>query len=159
MRRVLRADGIAAHVLPTHTWRVWTTLAHPSWVLKRGWQLLTGGRQRRRQAGGDSPAHAERRASMSIVFPSRHGERGNLLTETWYFSPAWWKRTFQRSGWTLVHDERCRLFYTGTMLFSTRLGLPARQGLARFLGSSTHGYVLQPRPGTETPVTNLLDEH
>ncbi|WP_187471243.1 class I SAM-dependent methyltransferase [Luteimonas viscosa] len=159
MSRVLRREGIAVHVLPTHTWRVWTTLAHAPWVLKRSWQLITGGRQRRTQAGGDSRAHAERRASMSVIIPSRHGERGNLLTEVWYFSPAWWRRTFRRNGWTPVHDEKCDLFYTGTMLLSTRLDLAARQGLARFLGSSTHGYVLRSRRGMESAATNLLDEY
>lgn len=144
MKRVLRKDGIAVHVLPTHTWRVWTTIAHAPWVVKRSWQLAAGTRQRRIHAGGDSRAHAQRRGSMSVLLPGRHGERGNLLTESWYFSPKWWKRTFRRNGWIPVHDARCGLFYTGTMLFSTWLNMKTRQRLARILGSAAQAYVLRP---------------
>jgi SAM-dependent methyltransferase len=143
-RRVLRSDGIAIHVLPTPAWRTWTTAAHVPWVVKRSWQLLTGTRRRQRQAGGDSPEHARRRASVSVILPSRHGERGNVLTEAWYFSPRWWNATFRRNDWIVMHDKAAGLFYTGTMVFATWLHLDARQALARVLGSATRVYVLRP---------------
>lgn len=151
-KRVLRQGGIAVHVLPTPSWRFWTTLAHVPWLLKRSWQLATGARRRWPQAGGDSPAHARHRASASILLPRRHGERGNLLTETWYFSPGWWKRTFGRNGWTTAHDVPCGLFYTGTMLLAARMDLAMRQCLAHALGSSTWAYVLRPDRAGGAPV-------
>jgi SAM-dependent methyltransferase len=144
IKRVLRPDGIAVHVLPTPAWRVWTTAAHGPWVLKRSWQVLMGTRRRQRKAGGDSPEHANHRGSVSVLLPECHGERGNVLSEVWYFSPRWWKAAFRRSGWQVVHDAAVGLFYTGTMLFSTRLRLHARYRLARVLGSSTRAYVLRP---------------
>ncbi|MCH6482978.1 class I SAM-dependent methyltransferase [Pseudoxanthomonas sp. LH2527] len=143
-KRVLRADGIAIHVLPTPVWRTWTTMAHGPWVVKRSWQLLTGTRRRQRQAGGDSPEHAQHRASLSVILPGRHGERGNVLTESWYFSRRWWSATFRQNDWIVVHEQAVGLFYTGAMVFATRLHLEVRQALARALGSATRAYVLRP---------------
>ena len=144
MRRVLRVEGAAVHVLPTATWRTWTTAAHGPWVLKRSWQVLTGSRPRRRQTGGDSPEHALRRNSVWSIFPSRHGERGNLFSEAWYFSSGWWSRAFRRNGWDVVHVTAVGLFYTGAMLFASKLPMAARVALARVLGSSTRAYVVAP---------------
>lgn len=144
MRRVLRTDGVAVHVLPTAVWRTWTTVAHGPWVLMRSWQVLTGSRPRRRQTGGDSPEHARRRNSVWVIFPSRHGERGNLFSEAWYFSSRWWTKAFRRNGWDVVHVTAVGLFYTGAMLLASRLPMTARAALARVLGSSTLAYVVAP---------------
>ncbi|MDH5831320.1 methyltransferase domain-containing protein [Luteimonas sp. M1R5S18] len=157
VRCVLRKDGIAVHLVPTHAWCIWTTVARAPWMLKRSWQLISGGRPRRCHSGVESRAHAERRDSMSLVIPGRRDERGTLMAEAWYFSPVWWQRTFRHSAWTPAHNEQCELFHTGTMLLLTRLESAARRGLARFLGRSTHGYVLRPLPATESATTNLLD--
>ena len=154
IKRVLRPDGIAVHVLPTPSWRLWTTAAHGPWVLKRSWQMLTGTRRRQRTVGGDSPAHAHHRSSASILLPERHGERGNLLSEVWYFSPRWWKEAFRRGGWQVAHDTAVGLFYTGAMLFGTRLHLQARYRLARMLGSVTRAYVLRPDRANGASVPN-----
>ncbi len=143
IRRVLRPDGVGIHVLPTPAWRVWTTAAHGPWMLKRTWQLLAGTRRRQRQVGGDSPEHARSRGAIGLIVPSRHGERGNVFSEIWYFSPDWWRKAFRRNGWTVIHDVRVGLFYTGAMLFATTLGLEVRKGLARVLGSATRAYVLR----------------
>jgi SAM-dependent methyltransferase len=142
--RVLRVDGVAVHVLPTPTWRMWTTAAHGPWVLKRSWQVLSGARPRQRQTGGDSPEHASRRNSVLSIFPSRHGERGNLLSEARYFSSRWWNGAFRRNGWNVVHETPIGMFYTGAMLLASKLSVDARQLLARALGSSTRAYVVMP---------------
>lgn len=141
--RVLRPGGIALHVLPTSSWRTWTTLAHPAWLLKRTWQLATGRRARAPQRGGDSPAHAAHRHAASLLLPARHGERGNVFTEIWYFSGNWWRKTFARSGWRVADEASCRLFYTGAMVAAGGLGIGARTRLASLLGGSTRAYVLQ----------------
>lgn len=143
IKRVLRPDGIAVHVLPTPAWRVWTTAAHGPWILKRTWQMLTGTRRRQRRAGGDSAEHAHRRSSTSMLFPERHGERGNVLSEAWYFSSRWWKGAFRRGGWQVMHDTAVGMFYTGAMLFGSKLDLQARHRLAQVLGSATRAYVLR----------------
>lgn len=66
----------------------------------------------------------------------RHGERGNALTELYYFRPAWWRRNFREHGFTIVREAPAGLFYTGEALLGPRLTMARRRGLARMLGSA-----------------------
>jgi SAM-dependent methyltransferase len=143
IRRVLAPTGFCIHVLPTHTWRFWTTLTSyleavsffvsslpqlMPHVLPRGAEL-----QRLRQAWYRTTRH-----TAGLCFPRRHGERGNVVSELWLFHPRWWRRNFERNGFVVVCDEPMGLFYTGEVLLGQKLGLANRARLARVLGSSCH---------------------
>lgn len=133
-RRVLKEDGRCVHVLPTHVWRCYSSLAaYPKALLRLG--------QARDRQGLTAGARRLARAVMQV----RHGERGNHLTELWYFRPAWWRRTFAQCGLEVVEDEPVGLFYTAEEMLGTRLSLKKRQGWARRMGSSTHLFVLVDR--------------
>ena len=147
MARVLRPNGIAAHVLPNSVWRIWTTLLHPLWVAKRLMQRLIGVRGPAPILGTDSQARRKRSSGMRLLFPARHGEMGNFLTETWYFSEAWWRGRFAGLNWEVESVAGCGVFYSGTMLVGSKLGLQARIAIARLLGSASTLFVLQPVPG------------
>jgi SAM-dependent methyltransferase len=148
IRRVLRSGGRAVHVLPTHSWRFWTTIsAFPTGVqlaatlksqsLPR-WPPSIG--EARRLIGTSRQAG---RHLASAFCQHRHGERGNLLTETWLFRPEWWRRNFRRNGFEILRDEPMGLFYTGNMTFGARWSLPRRARLARVLGSACHIFELR----------------
>lgn len=138
--RVLSPDGVAIHILPTAAWRTWTTLTHFPWVLKRLFQVTLA--RRRRQVGAEGPALPS--DAWGAVWPSRHGERGNIVTEAWYFSEQWWKRAFRNAGFEVVESRPAGIFYSGSILFGERLGNGVRRQLARWLGSSCRIYVLRP---------------
>ena len=148
IRRVLRPGGRAVHVMPTHAWRLWTTVsAFPlglqeaaalrAQLLPRGWldrvearRLLVAWARACRRLGG-------------AFFQRRHGERGNIVSETWLFRPEWWRRNFRENGFEILRDAPMGLFYTGNMVFGERWSLARRARLARTLGSATHLFELR----------------
>ena len=138
--RVLAPGGVAVHVLPTPTWRVWTTLTHYPDLLKR---LIARLPPRRGAAGaaGSGPARP-RPALRKLLIPPRHGAFGDVLSEAWWFSRRRWLPLFARTGWDVVAMHPVRLFYSGNLLLGALLPLPARRLLSRVLGSSGLIYVL-----------------
>ena len=148
IRRVLKPDGCAIHVLPTHNWRFWTIvssvpksiqqafasksellprLSHPVLELKR---LL--------HAWFQFAKHLAR-----VFVHPRHGERGNAISEIWLFRPSWWRRNFRENGFAIVQDEPMGLFYTGNLTFGARWDLAKRARLAKTLGSACHLFKLR----------------
>ena len=149
IRRVLAPDGYCIHVVPTHTWRLWTTLVSfleaASFAGSSLPQLLpraplrAAELQRLRQAWYRTLRH-----TVGLCLPRRHGERGNVISELWLFHPGWWRRNFEQNGFTVVRDEPLGLFYTGEVLLGLRLGTAKRRRLARMFGSSSHLFKLAP---------------
>jgi hypothetical protein len=79
------------------------------------------------------------------LYQRRHGERGNLLTETWLFRPGWWRRSFAAHEFSIVQEFPMGLFYSGNMLLGSVLPLRQRRRLARILGSACHAFVIRPQ--------------
>ncbi|HYL33490.1 MAG TPA: class I SAM-dependent methyltransferase [Stellaceae bacterium] len=145
IRRVLKPDGVAIHVLPTHTWRFWSTIASSVSAL-----IYLGAALRRMLPASDDPRSVGRawyeavRASGVALLQPRHGERGFGLAELWLFHPRWWRKNFRRNGFALLYDKPMGLFYTGSMVFGPRISLERRARLAKILGSSCHLFVMRP---------------
>jgi len=146
--RVLKADGIAVHILPTASWRFYTTLAHYPYLLKILLAYLF--RNTGPESAGLSRSTLETLLHMPLsqkvkkaLFPSRHGEIGTSVSEMYYFSRFRWAALFQGAGWTVERYCANRLFYTGYGLFGPTLSIPARRRLGRLLGSSCHVFVLK----------------
>lgn|SRR5262245_15252390 len=147
--RVLKPSGFCIHVLPTHSWRLWTTLSSfPDagvYFFANLPQLLPHalpGRAERRRL-----AEAWYRVARYIggrFLQRRHGERGTVISEFWLFHPQWWRHNFQNNGFAVVHDEPMGLFYTGNMLFGSSFSLSQREHLARVLGSACHLFKIAP---------------
>src|SRR5262249_28092897 len=141
--------GYCIHVLPTHTWRLWSTLVSyleaASFAGSSLPQLLPRAPpcgaelQRLRQAWYRTVRH-----TVGLCLPCRPGDRGKVIPELWLFHPHWWRRNFEQNGFAVVHDEPLSLFYTGEVLLGLRLGLTKRRRLARVLGSSSHLFKLAP---------------
>jgi 2-polyprenyl-3-methyl-5-hydroxy-6-metoxy-1,4-benzoquinol methylase len=142
--RVLRPHGIAVHIMPTATWRLWTNI---SFGLRRCMQIL--GRRHRYQPSAQhfdtarATPPTSRKTLRQTLLPSTHGARGNWCTEAFYFSEFFWRRTLRQEGWRLERVVKNNLFYTGHKVCGERLSLAARSLLSRFLGSSCKVYVLR----------------
>jgi len=146
VRRVLKKDGRAVHILPTPVWRFWTSFSHYPFLVKYalGFGLPASVAPR--------PANPEKPKSYWYLFkraisPPPHGEYPSALSELWYFSRRRWRREFEAAGMSIIHDAPTGIFYTGYCLLPN-LKPAARRSLARTLGSACRLYVM--RPGAES---------
>jgi SAM-dependent methyltransferase len=148
IRRVLKPDGYAIHVLPTHSWRFWTIISSFPASVQNASTLKSQLLPRL------SCSFSELRRLLSVWFQfarhlarafvhPRHGERGNAISEIWLFHPNWWRKNFQENGFTIVEDEPMGCFYTGNMMFGAKWDLAKRERLAKTLGSACHIFKLQ----------------
>lgn len=149
VKRVLEPNGIAVFVLPTPTWRIWTILAHYPEVLRRMTKRLRREKQSIARdsrssllAGKSGPALSFRQKFKACIFPSRHGVRGNFLTEIYYFSRVFWYGVFRKAGFEVARCSPVGLYYSGVFLADKHLSLHARSTLSRVLGSSGMLYCL-----------------
>jgi SAM-dependent methyltransferase len=125
-RRVMRADGVGIHSLPSPIWRFWSNLGH---YINLSRKLMSG------EYGA---SYALRRE----LIPRRHGEKGNALSELHYFSRSYWKHIFEENGFKVIRIEPDRLFYTSPALFpnaSLKLGVTS----AKLFGSSCNTFFLK----------------
>lgn len=147
IRRVLKPGGYCVHIMPTHSWRFWTTLsAFPDAVL-----YASTLRSQLMPLWPSKPIAQVARGWWGVIKhlsrplrQERHGERGNLLSETWLFHPSWWRKTFRSDGYEIVRDCPMGLFYTGNMALGSRLSVQSRERLAAVLGSACHLFVVRP---------------
>lgn len=172
MARVLKRDGVAIHILPSGSWRFWTTLFHPFLEPVR----ILGERRRKRLSTSqvqaknnesstpNDPTSPSNRHSIFRVLrlflvaltPRRHGERGNLWTELYWFSKLQWKSFFDTSGWTVDGYHTSGIFYEGSLVIASLLSTKLSIALSSVLGSSTHIFVLRP-PSNHHPTTEKTD--
>lgn len=146
MHRVLRDDGIAVHIVPTHNWRLWTFLAHYPALPKTILGALSRNPDVPPVAGTDT-ARSLGSKLWAVLVPPRHGERGNSFTEIFHFRPGRWQREFLDHGWVVKASAPTGLFQTGYCLFALALPVPARARVAKILGSACRTYILsKPTP-------------
>ncbi len=161
LARVLGPGGVAIHVMPSATWRLWTSLAHYPALPRAAWARLkgrpqTGALAPDAKAGPDAFAPDAGAGSATrpartlgwwlrrIALATRHGEEGSMLGEVWNFSRWRWRQRFASAGWHVVAIHPVGYFYTGYMLAAGRLGFARRAQFARVLGSSTLAYKVTP---------------
>jgi SAM-dependent methyltransferase len=148
LHRVLKPDGIAVHLLPTASWRLWTLAAHYPWLAKAGSEVVRARMKGDRSEDAQVVARAADRRSAAqlisrVLLSPRHGEVGNAVSELWHFSRHRWTPLFEDTGWRVVARDTNGLFYTGYSVLGWQLSLAARRRLSRLLGASCHIYVLE----------------
>lgn len=150
MRRVLKPDGLALHILPTPAWRFWTCLTHYGDLSRARLNL-----PRRKSTGKQSPAAHGAQATAGAsngrrsfarrlkrtIFAEPHGEYPSALSELYYFSRRRWLRVFRDNGFDVRQVVSNELFYTGYALFPN-ISVARRRELSRLLGSACHIYVM-----------------
>jgi len=166
IRRVLRPGGMAIHVLPSASWRFWTTLAHYPNLLRK---LLTrpsklpgassGSRKEPRRLATDltSNSSAQLNAPLGHPVPQRMSplSRARLLLTVRPLAPSsdvfaeWatfrkrcWRAAFFAAAFGDVKALRGPLFYTGHLMMP---GLPfgLRALLAVVLGPASFAWIMR----------------
>lgn len=146
--RVLKPDGSCVHVMPSPTWRLWTSVTNYL-------EFVRGLARTMRAVFPCGRAGAQRislwkgcKRVAGLVWthaiPERHGETGNAFTELWTFSRRAWVGHFLRNRFEVVAVQPMELFYTGYNILGPRWSLAGRQRTARLLGSASVLYRLKP---------------
>jgi len=156
MHRVLKDDGLAIHILPTPSWRIWTTITHypaiPIIVLSnlrnlRSYDELPVNtdldESESYQTITSTKPRFKLRWLLNILVSQPHGERGNRFTEAYYYRKQWWIDTFQNIGFEMIETYTTGIYYSGNVLLGKQLSLPARCILSSILGSSTRVFILK----------------
>jgi len=147
IHRVLKPDCLVMHVLPSCSWRLWTSVSHYPYLIKMLMRIFVG-----RKGGTLDPGDAQASARIQgrskaelikkALIPARHGETGSSLTELYTFSRPRWRTVFRKSGWKIEKTIPNRLFYTGNLILGSAISLTSRKYLSYVLGSSCHVFVL-----------------
>ena len=151
VRRALKRDGLGVHVLPTPSWRLWTSVTHYARIPQVALRRLTGARALVAAASRETDPASVRGSLGEVVrrnlLPGPHGEYPSAFSELWYFSRRRWLEVFAAAGFEAVRDYPTGLFYTGFSLMPG-LSFSTRRGLARALGSSCRVFVMRQAGGT-----------
>ncbi|MEO6388435.1 MAG: methyltransferase domain-containing protein [Croceibacterium sp.] len=135
--RVLALDGQCVHVLPTHTWKFWTTVASlvlfPKSLVIGAAVTLRDRKWKLPKTGGQL---------IDLLIGPRHGEFGTRLTEYNHFKPSEWAKVFRETGWKVDAMRPMELFYEGNSVLGSRLGIAQRERLAKVVGSACSLFVL-----------------
>ena len=169
LKRVLKDNGVSVHIVPTVSWRVFTSLAHYPGIPRLIWsnyqnlktkitlpavtKVLTpelkSNSNRFLLASINSQSifniftYFKLKWIKSILLSPRHGERGNALTEAWYYRSKWWRIAFRKNGMIIEEEFPLGLFYTGNMVLGRVLPLSSRHFLSKIFGSSTRLFFLR----------------
>jgi len=157
--RVLKPGGYCIHLLPSHYWRLWTSVGTFIVFPAR----LSVGVASYLRTGKWELAHDLSRW-LDLIVGDRHGEFGNRITEFYHFRPSVWRRYFDQKGWSVVEMRPGGLAYEGNMILAhsirwspdsplTRaIAEPSwkmRSKMSRVFGSSCYVFLLRAPEETE----------
>jgi SAM-dependent methyltransferase len=148
IRRTLRPDGFCLHVLPTHSWRFWSTLSAFPVGFQKAFMLTPSFWRRAKTLPGKllgvmGAPFVALAFILAPFFPARHGERGNAVSELWLFHPRWWRKNFRANGFDIVSDSPMGIFYTGHFFFGRHSSFARRARWAKSMGSACHLFKLR----------------
>jgi SAM-dependent methyltransferase len=136
LARVTVDRGYLLCVLPSVLWRFWSICTYYVALPEIAFRRLLSKSGAREYAVGCQP-QSWTTLLRRILYPPRHGERGNAFSELLYFRAAWWVKQLNRAGWCCVAVHRLRLHYTSYSICDRHLSVALRRRLARVLGSAS----------------------
>jgi 2-polyprenyl-3-methyl-5-hydroxy-6-metoxy-1,4-benzoquinol methylase len=152
IKRVLKNDGIAVHILPSASWRFWTNVVHYPFVFKTIIKIVYSkimpikGRIKYNEVKSNEVTKmkclSKKELTKNALYPHRHSEKGTAFSEIYYFSRYRWNALFKNTGWEIKNYYSTNLFYTGYMIFGPSISIRLRTFLSYLLGSSCHIFVL-----------------
>jgi SAM-dependent methyltransferase len=146
MWRVLKPDGVALHIVPSATWRLWTNVTY--YPAKTRGLILKFAKRHAGAVGVKAPESAPPTLAsiLGALLPARHGEIGNALSEMFHFSRFTWAKRLVRAGWQEIRYVPNQLVYSGNDLFGGAIQIERRVWLSRYLGGSCHLFILKKTP-------------
>lgn len=141
--RVSRRGGYGIHLMPTTSWRFWTFVTGLPTAVVALCDLVSVVVNPPREVPLSRAVMGRLKTIAGAIIPIGHGTSIEGLSELWTFSSEAWKARFRRNGMVVDETRPIGLFYTGHMLFGSRLRFKSREKLSRLLGSGTRIYVVR----------------
>ncbi len=139
-RRVMKSEGISIHIMPSVSWRWWTSVAHYPYLLIR--LLGVFSRSNNSDISDVQNLNKSKKSYWQKLFSGPHGEFPNAFFELFYFSQHSWKKLFLRNNFSLEQVSTNELFYTGYHLLN-KVSLDTRKKLSGVLGASCNIFILK----------------
>ncbi len=142
--RVTRTGGLGVHILPSASWRFWTSLTFYMHLVRRSVSFLAPtARPASRQDGSPvSPKRGWVALAKRALLDGPHGEFPSPFHELYTFSRHWWVPRFRKGGFEVSQRYGSKIFYTGYAICPGAT-IEWRRHIARWLGSSTIVYILR----------------
>ena len=139
--RVLKNDGVSIHIIPSPTWRVLTSIFHYFALLQFSINIFF---KKSRMSIKDK---VQKKTLMDklkfIFFAPQHGERGNLISEVYFFSNYFWKNIFIKQNFIISKVTGSNIIYWGNDFLRNILSLKNRKKISFVIGSSSNIFILK----------------
>jgi SAM-dependent methyltransferase len=148
IRRVLKPDGVAVHLMPTPAWRLWASVSHYCSLVAASVRRV-GMRSSNRWQPNPREQHTmpiQPAMVRRMLVPPPHGEYRSSFSELWYFSRLRWLKLFRRTGWIVLEARPTHLFYAPLLTAHGLPGIRLAHYLSYVLGSACLLYVLRIDP-------------
>ena len=154
MCRVLKDGGYMIHVVPSASWRVWTSMTYYPDLIRRVVRavfkksshgskgaMVDANAKCETEKLEETPMHG-RDIAKRLMAPA-HGEAGSALRELVTFRRRHWGRVLDNPQLEFVEQQPIGLYYSGSVILGARLSFRSRRILAKVLGSSCHVFVMR----------------
>jgi SAM-dependent methyltransferase len=140
--RVLKRGGSMIHVVPSSSWRFWTSITYYPHVLRK---LLAKVRPRPTSTndGATSGPPQSKRSLMQMLWSPPHGVETSTWAELRQFSRGAWTRVFSELPVVELKHWPAGVFYSGYEIMGFAVSLSMRQKLSPVLGSSCHVFSMR----------------
>lgn len=144
IQRVLKPESTAIHILPSSTWRFWTSTSHYLYLLKHlvGKKHLISSLEKQPSLKEKAAERGRLYVIKRLLLAGPHGEYPNAFSELYYFSKPRWLKVFKSNGFKVIEVKGNHLFYTGYQLFPD-LSLRQREFMARVIGNACNVFVMK----------------
>lgn len=139
IRRVLRPGGRCVHVMPSGSWRFFSSLTYYQALPRKAYRLFAGippGPDELSVAPDGPSSWRLLKLIAHRLLPPRHGETGSAFGELLRFRSGAWVRHFREHGMTVVGVLPIGIFYTGELALGPRWSIASRRKAAAVLGSA-----------------------
>ncbi|HWS73293.1 MAG TPA: class I SAM-dependent methyltransferase, partial [Thermoanaerobaculia bacterium] len=144
-KRVLRPEGVAIHIVPSATWRLWTSiLRFAAPVMRRLGIGGTGGMTADHTPAPVAPQRFVQRLKTFLI-EAPHGEFPSALAELDGYRSVRWLARLRAAGFDVVTASNTGIYYSGNLILPN-LKRDTRARLAKVLGASCHLFVVRPAP-------------
>jgi SAM-dependent methyltransferase len=150
---VLAKDGVMIHVLPSSTWRFLTTIFWPLGGLFHIFRRILF-KSNEPIAHNTLDSKVRWRWLISRAIPKAHGERGNALTEIYYFGRIFWTKIFKKNKFLVVDVLQSNIVYWGNDFMRHGLNYRCRNLFSRIIGSSSNIYIVKKASANQDLINN-----